>query len=150
MLLKYCISKIIRKVKLEILKNTFIIHIKLGKGIKDMKIAINATILDDKPTGLGIFTINIIQNLSKLIGSKDEIIVYTSNPSFFKEYPITIKKVNSMMQPKKGKLAGIMSNLELRPMYHRVESRIRGHIMVCFLALVMESFLAYKLKEIGC
>ena len=44
----------------------------------------------------------------------------------------------------------LKSNLELRPMYHRVESRIRGHIMVCFLALVMESFLAYKLKEIGC
>lgn len=35
-------------------------------------------------------------------------------------------------------------------MYHRNESRIRGHIMVCFLALVLESFLAYKLKEIGC
>jgi transposase len=35
-------------------------------------------------------------------------------------------------------------------MFHRNEDRIRGHIMVCFLALVMESFLAYKLKKIGC
>ncbi|WP_181917350.1 hypothetical protein [Virgibacillus dokdonensis] len=34
-------------------------------------------------------------------------------------------------------------------MYHRKEERIRGHVMVCFLALVMESFLAFKLKEIG-
>lgn len=44
----------------------------------------------------------------------------------------------------------LKSGLEIRPMYHRNESRIRGHIMVCFLALVLESFLAYKLKEIGC
>ncbi|RXS89208.1 glycosyltransferase family 1 protein [Geobacillus sp. PK12] len=74
-----------------------------------MKIAINATILDDRPTGLGVFTINIIQNLSKLIDSKkDEIIVYTSNPSFFREYPVTIKKVNSMIQPKRGKLGGVI------------------------------------------
>lgn len=44
----------------------------------------------------------------------------------------------------------LKDNLELRPMYHRRESRIRGHIMVCFLALVMESYLALRLKEIGC
>ncbi|RFA31750.1 hypothetical protein CAI16_20020, partial [Virgibacillus dokdonensis] len=43
----------------------------------------------------------------------------------------------------------LKSGLELRPMYHRKEERIRGHVMVCFLALVMESFLAFKLKEIG-
>ncbi|MBN7453273.1 transposase, partial [Mycobacteroides abscessus subsp. abscessus] len=44
----------------------------------------------------------------------------------------------------------LKSGLELRPMFHRNEDRIRGHIMVCFLALVMESFLAHRLKEIGC
>ncbi|GAX88401.1 IS1634 family transposase [Effusibacillus lacus] len=44
----------------------------------------------------------------------------------------------------------LKDNLELRPMYHRRESRIRGHIMVCFLALVMESYLALRLKETGC
>ncbi len=44
----------------------------------------------------------------------------------------------------------LKSDLELRPMYHRRESRIKGHIMVCFLALVMESFLALRLKEAGC
>ena len=44
----------------------------------------------------------------------------------------------------------LKTGLELRPMYHRNESRIRGHILVCFLALVLESYLAYKLKETGC
>lgn len=44
----------------------------------------------------------------------------------------------------------LKTGLELRPMYHRNESRIRGHILVCFLALVLESYLAYKLRETGC
>lgn len=44
----------------------------------------------------------------------------------------------------------LKTNLDMRPMYHRKESRIRGHIMVCFLALVMESYLALKLRESGC
>ncbi|MBE3571089.1 MAG: transposase [Bacillales bacterium] len=44
----------------------------------------------------------------------------------------------------------LKTGLDLRPMFHRKEERIRGHIMICFLALVLESFLAYKLKEIGC
>ncbi|RFA32186.1 hypothetical protein CAI16_18850 [Virgibacillus dokdonensis] len=37
-------------------------------------------------------------------------------------------------------LRNLKSGLELSPMYHRKEQRIRGHIIVCFLALVMESF----------
>jgi transposase len=31
------------------------------------------------------------------------------------------------------------SILDLRPVYHYKDSRVRGHIMVCFLALVLES-----------
>lgn len=44
----------------------------------------------------------------------------------------------------------LKTDLDLRPMYHRRESRICGHILVCFLALVMESYLALKLREFGC
>ena len=43
----------------------------------------------------------------------------------------------------------LKTDLDMRPMYHRKESRIRGHIMICFLALVMESYLALKLRESG-
>src|SRR5690606_29289363 len=41
----------------------------------------------------------------------------------------------------------LKSTLELRPMYHWTPSRVRGHIMVCFLALVLESVLWRKLRE---
>ena len=39
------------------------------------------------------------------------------------------------------------SSLDLRPVYHWSESRVRGHIMVCFLALVLESGLMRALTE---
>jgi len=39
------------------------------------------------------------------------------------------------------------SSLEVRPVYHWSESRVRGHIMVCFLALVLESGLLRALNE---
>ena len=41
----------------------------------------------------------------------------------------------------------IKSSLDLRPVYHWKDSRVRGHIMVCFLALVLESALQRKLAE---
>jgi len=41
------------------------------------------------------------------------------------------------------------SNLELRPMYHWTDSRIRGHIMVCFLAFYLEMIFRRRLGEIA-
>jgi transposase len=35
----------------------------------------------------------------------------------------------------------LKSDLEIRPMYNWTPSRVRGHIGVCFLALVLESAL---------
>jgi transposase len=43
----------------------------------------------------------------------------------------------------------LKSGLDLRPIYHYTDTRVKGHIMVCFLALVMETALYRKLKEIG-
>jgi hypothetical protein len=44
----------------------------------------------------------------------------------------------------------LKSGLEIRPMYHWTPSRVRGHIGVCFLALVVESALARLLRDHGC
>ncbi|QJA05887.1 IS1634 family transposase [Thermosulfurimonas marina] len=41
------------------------------------------------------------------------------------------------------------SGLDLRPVYHWTEKRIRGHIMVCFLAFVLEVVLMRRLREVG-
>jgi transposase len=41
----------------------------------------------------------------------------------------------------------LKSSLDVKPMYHWVERRIRGHIFICFLALVMELCFKNKLGE---
>lgn len=43
----------------------------------------------------------------------------------------------------------LKSGLELRPVYHWTEKRIRGHVIVCFLALVLEMALRRKVREMG-
>jgi transposase len=40
----------------------------------------------------------------------------------------------------------LKSTLDLRPIYHWKDRRVRGHVMVCFLALVLESALQRSLK----
>ncbi len=42
----------------------------------------------------------------------------------------------------------LKSGLDLRPIYHWTDSRIKGHVMVCYLALVLESTLQKKLRDI--
>jgi len=41
----------------------------------------------------------------------------------------------------------LKSSLDVKPMYHWVDRRIRGHIFICFLALVMELGFRNKLGE---
>lgn len=39
--------------------------------------------------------------------------------------------------------------LELRPIYHWTEPRVRGHVMVCFLAFVLRQLLRTRLGKLG-
>lgn len=39
------------------------------------------------------------------------------------------------------------SNLEVRPIFHWTERRIKGHFVICFLAFLLERTLEYKLKR---
>ena len=41
------------------------------------------------------------------------------------------------------------SNLDVRPVYHFTESRIRGHVMVCFLAFYLEMVFQRRLTEVA-
>ena len=43
----------------------------------------------------------------------------------------------------------LKSGLEVRPVYLRSEAHVRGHIIVCFLALVLEAILGRFLKDQG-
>ena len=39
------------------------------------------------------------------------------------------------------------STMEVRPVFHWTEGRIKGHFMVCFLSFLLERNLEFKLKE---
>ncbi len=39
------------------------------------------------------------------------------------------------------------STLEVRPIFHWTESRIKGHFVICFLAFLLERTLEFKLQE---
>lgn len=41
----------------------------------------------------------------------------------------------------------LKSGLDLRPIYHWKDNRVKGHVMVCFMALVLENSLIRLLKE---
>lgn len=43
----------------------------------------------------------------------------------------------------------LKSNLEARPIYVWTESSIKGHFVMCYLALVLERYLEYKLRQKG-
>lgn len=43
----------------------------------------------------------------------------------------------------------LKSGLEIRPVFLRTQDHVRGHIMVCFLALVLEAALQRLLKQQG-
>jgi glycosyltransferase involved in cell wall biosynthesis len=73
-----------------------------------MKIIINATILDSNPTGLGIYTLNIIKELSMLLKDDEKVIVYTSSPESLVGLDVDIRKVHKLVQPRYGIAAGIL------------------------------------------
>ena len=39
-------------------------------------------------------------------------------------------------------------DLKMRPIYHWTEKRIRSHILICFVAYSLTSFVRYKLKKL--
>jgi len=39
--------------------------------------------------------------------------------------------------------------VEIRPVYHWTDRRVRGHIMVCVLAFLLERLLDHKLEKAG-
>lgn len=66
-----------------------------------MNLAINASILDSKPTGLGIYIINIINELVKLAKSrKYDFTIFSANSSFFTlNENFHLKKIPKYVQP---------------------------------------------------
>lgn len=64
------------------------------------------------------------------------------------EYTEIAKYYKSLWQIENA-FSELKSSLDVKPMYHWTEKRIRGHIFICFLALVLELGFKNKLEKIS-
>jgi len=68
---------------------------------------------------------NLIDSLSKLIKSDDTL------------DPEDVASGYKQLVDIEGAFRTMKSDLEIRPMYHRREDRIRAHVKLCWLALIV-------------
>jgi glycosyltransferase involved in cell wall biosynthesis len=75
-----------------------------------MQVTVNASLLDQTPSGLGIYTENVLGELSKLISPSDTVTIYTSySKNLEGRVPenMVFSRVPSLVQPRFGKRAGL-------------------------------------------
>jgi len=73
----------------------------------------------------------------------DGVFVLTSNAML--SAPEVVESYRSLWQIEQG-FKQLKTELKLGPIYHFTDKRIRGHIFICFLALILRRFLAQYLS----
>ena len=66
-----------------------------------MRIAVNASIVDHVLSGLGIYSVNLLRELTKL---HNDLLVYTSCPEVCEVDLANIRKISQMVQPSRGQM----------------------------------------------
>ena len=62
------------------------------------------------------------------------------------------KNVNKLVNKPKDSILELVdrkSTLEVKPIFHWTEPRIKGHFVICFLAFLLERNLEFRLKKSG-
>jgi glycosyltransferase involved in cell wall biosynthesis len=72
-----------------------------------VRIAINASILDDQPTGMGVYAVNVVRELAGLADSGDRLTVFTGYPAAFADCNVEIVALSPLTQPRYGKAGGV-------------------------------------------
>jgi len=72
-----------------------------------MRIGVSTPIVEPHPTGVGVYSINLVNELAKLY---DDLLVYTSHPAAFEIAPSKVRRVSSLTRPEHG-LAGFLSRM---------------------------------------
>jgi len=92
-----------------------------------VKIAINAAIIDDKPTGLGLYALNVTRELSKFL----EVSVITSHDAPFEgNTNINVIKAPEIIQPGKRQLGAITRLLWLNLVLPRTLRKERFDLLI--------------------
>jgi len=72
-----------------------------------MRIGVSAPIVEPRPTGVSVYSINLVNELAKLC---DDLLVYTSYPAAFEIDPPKVRRVSPLTRPERG-LVGFLSRI---------------------------------------
>jgi glycosyltransferase involved in cell wall biosynthesis len=72
-----------------------------------VRIAANASILDDQPTGMGIYGVSVLRELAGLMGGTNRLTVFTGYPAAFADCDVDVITLSPLTQPRYGKAGGM-------------------------------------------
>ncbi len=67
-----------------------------------MRIAVNASIVDEAPTGLGLYAINVVRELITILDVSDEVTVFTGYSPAFSDLGVRIVNTGRLARPSFG------------------------------------------------
>src|SRR5437667_417344 len=67
-----------------------------------MRIAVNASIVDEAPTGLGLYAINVVRQLITILDVSDEVTVFTGYSPAFSDLGVRIVNTGRLARPSFG------------------------------------------------
>jgi glycosyltransferase involved in cell wall biosynthesis len=106
------------------------------------RIAINASIVGGNPTGLGIYSINLIRSLDRI---RDDFIVYSSSPEAFRGLRAQIRRVPTAVRPDFGMRGHLVRILWLQSMF-RIDVRRVG--LQALLNTVPEGIMSLAIPQV--
>ena len=106
------------------------------------KVGINASIIGENPTGLGLYTINLIRELDRL---RDDLLVYTSSPEALGPLRAGIAPVSALVRPGRG-LSGHFSRLLWTQ--SALRARARMHRLGVMLNTIPEGILGFSRPQV--
>jgi len=106
------------------------------------RVGVNASIVGENPTGLGLYTINLVRELDKL---RDDLVVYTSAPAAFDGVRAPMIAITSAVRPDRGMRGHACRALWLQTV-QRVRARIHGFRVV--LNTVPEAILDRRIPQV--
>jgi glycosyltransferase involved in cell wall biosynthesis len=89
-------------------------------------VGVNASIVGANPTGLGLYTINLVRELDKL---RDDLVVYTSAPAAFDGLRAPVMTIPAAVRPDRGMRGHAFRALWLQTV-QRVRARAKGFRVV--------------------
>jgi glycosyltransferase involved in cell wall biosynthesis len=72
-----------------------------------VRIAVNGSILDDRPTGMGIYGVSVVRELAGLMAGHNRLAVFTGYPAAFADCNVDVIALSQLTQPRYGKAGGV-------------------------------------------